>query len=324
MRMQLCIGVTPRDIRVTWPQLVELGLAQEDTPHERFSSDINNKDVAQDVFWRAWSSEADPPNYAGINWTYDDAREWWGSLSWDGSCAKVQNTHHEFSPQSLLQTLNLVDFTVANVYRAYFKWWSKPKMYRPPGFSDGHFSNGSFAAFSGADGHSRLVSRRWLEYGPWRLLRNEETDLTLVQYHDLEAPEHVALEQAYDGHQAMGIEDHGGFIQTRFPFGYALKPSHYDRASRTSIALVPHQEPVTHEQMLEAAALKLWQPHPEHPIDQVAFVFTEESNARKHLHDLWLRGLEVRVVDRRIDDAYDPGPHISPDWVKAVRDREGF
>jgi hypothetical protein len=320
--MQLRIGVTPRDIRVTFPQLVALGIAQEDGPVERSRATFNDVEVSAEVFWRKW--ETSTPHAAGIRWTYDDDRECWGKLSWDGDCAKVQNTSFDFTPAELLGTLKRVDFTVSNVYRAYFKWWTKPRMYRPPGMSDGHFSNGSFAAFSKQDGHARLVSRRWLTHGPWRLIRDESTDLTLVQYHDLEAEEGDALEQAYDGHQAMGIEDHGGFIQTDFPFGHALKPSFYDRASNTSIVLVPASQPVSHQQMLEAAALKLWQPHAEHPIAQVAFVFTDEANARKHLHDLWLRGLEVRVVDRRIDEAYDPGPPPVLDWVKRVQDREGF
>ena len=324
MRMQLRFGVSPRDVRVTFPQLVSLGIAQVDQTPEEIRPRVNYDRCSETDFWRSWESDEGPARNARIAWDYDDENGWWGSLSWNGETAKVQNTDYRFTPRSLLDMLNRVDFTHANVCEAYFRWWTKPKMYRPPGMSDGHFSNGSFAAFSREDGHARMVSRRWLDYGPWRLIRDEETDLTLVQYHDLEAPEDVALEQAYDGHQAMGIEDHGGFIQSHFPFGHALKPTHYDRTGRTSIVLVQRDAPVTHEQMLEAAALKLWQPHPEHPIDQVAFVFTNEDNARKHLHDLWLRGLEVRVVDRRIDDSYDPGPPTPPDWVKAVQDREGM
>jgi hypothetical protein len=61
-------------------------------------------------------------------------------------------------------------------------------------------------------------------------------------------------------------------------------------------------------------------------VRQVAFVFVEEANARRHLHDLWLRGLECRWMSPRGEvrlDHYDAPPPAPPDWVKAVQDREG-
>ena len=318
--MQLRISLTPRTPIVTRRQLSQLSIAQTGTATRSANITVNNQRVKEQLFWEAWPTEGH--SQISSIWPYDDGYAWWGSLSWDGDCAKVQNTNYDFTPDSLLDILNRVDFTVASVFSVVPGWWSKPKMYRPPGFSDGHFSNGSFAAFSRDDGHARLVSRRWLDHGPWRLLRDEDTDLTLVQYHDLQATEADALEQAYPGHEAMGIRPHGGFIQTDFVFG-KLKPGLYERETRTVVAVVPGQEQVTPRQMLEAAAMKLWQPL-EEPVDQVAFVFTDEGNARKHLHDLWLRGLEVRFVGTRLDDQFDPGPPATPDWVKAVQDREGF
>lgn len=321
MRMQLRLGLTPRDPILTLRQTPLLGVARSDHPIENTRIRLNDRTVSEARFWEAWQS-LPLPNHALMRWRYDEEMDWWGHLGWDGSSAKVQNTNYSYTPTTLLALLNRVDFTVANTAVAYPRWWYEPEVYHAPGMSDGHFANGSFGAFSKEDGHARLVSRRWLDHGPWRLLRDEETDLSLVQYHDLDAPEDVALEQAKLGHQTMGIAQHGGFIQKRYPFG-RLKPSRYDRAGRTSIVLVVGQQPVSYQNMLEAAALKLWQPHADHAIDQVAFVFTDEGNARKHLKDLWLRGLEVRFVDQRLDDAFEPGPPVVPDWVKSVQDREG-
>ena len=52
------------------------------------------------------------------------------------------------------------------------------------GFGNMHSSHGWACAFRGK-GHDRLVSRRWLDFGPWRVIRRPG-DLTLVQFHDLD------------------------------------------------------------------------------------------------------------------------------------------
>ena len=306
--------------------LVRLRIADMDGAIRSLVS-VDNRKASLADFWQAWQ-EVPPLRQALASCKHDEEGDRFSMLSWDpNSCAKVRNTDYPFTPASLRDLLAQLDFTVASVLLAYDYPWRHPKDYKRPGLSDGHFGAGSFAAFRGENGHRRLVSRRWLEHGPWRLIRDEPTDLTLVQYHDLEADDDAALEQVRPGHQTMGIRPHGGFIQTNFVWGQ-LEPNFYDRASRTSIVLVHHADAVRPRQMLEAAALKLWQPHEGTPIDQVAFVFTNEANGRKHLHDLWLRGLEVRVMgangEVRIDDQYDPGPPTVPDWVRAVQDREGF
>ncbi|NJO56483.1 MAG: hypothetical protein HC834_09315 [Rhodospirillales bacterium] len=170
------------------------------------------------------------------------------------------------------------------------------------------------------------MSRRWLEAGPWRLVRDAAADLTLLQFHDLEADEATALAQAQPGHRLAGGTDEGGFIWSDFTFE-VLKPAHYDRTHRTSVVLVQDRE-ITPREMLEAAAARRIQPFPGISIDQVAFVFFDEAQARRQLRDLWLRGLECRALtpggERRLDEDYVPEPVEVADWVKRVQDREGF
>jgi hypothetical protein len=71
-----------------------------------------------------------------------------------------------------------------------------------------------------------------------------------------------------------------------------------------------------------AAATRIHQIFAE-PVDQVAFVFTEEATARRQLPALWLYGLEVRAMtrdgERRIDVDYQPPPATLPAWVGASR-----
>lgn len=88
--------------------------------------------------------------------------------------------------------------------------------YRAPGFGDGHVSLGWAAAFKGA-GHDRLVSRRWLDGGPWKVIEGPE-DVSLVLFHDLDADAEQALKQARPAHEQMGIGDAGGFIQSGFAY----------------------------------------------------------------------------------------------------------
>jgi hypothetical protein len=196
-------------------------------------------------------------------------------------------------------------------------------------FGNGHNPLGWMCAFKG-EGHKALVSRRWLEFGPWRLIRGKD-DLSLVQFHDLAVDDETALEQARPGHQRMGNSAIGGFIPVAFTWDILRDPATgsikglYDDSSQTLIQVVAGRK-VDHFEMMEAAAVKARQPLAK-PVRQVAYVFIEEANARAHLHELWLYGLEVRGLingrEIRIDEDYAPVRHV-PDWVKRVQDREGF
>lgn len=199
-----------------------------------------------------------------------------------------------------------------------------------PGFSfgDGHNYLGWMCAFKG-DGHSALVSRRWLEFGPWRLIRGKN-DLSFVQFHDLAVDDETALEQARLGHERMGISASGGFISPVLRFTRLIDQNTksakglYSASDETLIQVIAGRN-VEPAEMVEAAAIKVRQPLAK-PVRQVAYVFIDEANARAHLHELWLHGLEVRAIvngsERRIDEDYQPKPQV-PDWVKELQQREG-
>ena len=94
------------------------------------------------------------------------------------------------------------------------------------------------------------------------------------------------------------------------------------------MVVVPPGGTVSKRLMCEAAAIKANQPYPDTVVDQVAFVFLREEDARAELHELWLRGLEVRAItatgERRLDADYQAEPPPPPDWVKREQDRDGL
>lgn len=204
-------------------------------------------------------------------------------------------------------------------------WGRSGASYEGPsiGFSDGHWNHGWMCAFKGK-GHDRLVSRRWLDYGPWRLIRDETHDLSIVQFHDLNADDETALAQAKPGHERMGISETGGFIQTDFVWEHQSGAS-YDPVNQTLLYVV-YGRTVSQEEMLEAAAVKLWQPLAK-PVKQVAYVFMDEKAARAHLHEAWLHNVEVRTfingAEVILTETYDPPAPKVPDWVKRLQDQEG-
>jgi len=315
----LKLSLTPRHGETIFRDLLSLGIAQagpdgrtREPPNTFTSNPIGQRNA----------------------WIHRDIPDYWGGfVSWNGrECAKVANTRYPFTVRSVLDVLRTLDFTIAATHSAVDGWWRDAHPYPRPwrAFGRGHFGHGWMCAFSGEDGHARLVSRRWLDHGPWRVVRDEEHDLTLVVFHDLDTDEGTAIAQAHPGHVRMGICDGGGFIQRRFPWDRDFKATGYDPHTRTLDVFVAGRE-VEPFEMLQAAAIKLYQPYTDRPVDRVVYTFLYEADARRHLHDLWLRGLEVRYTAagpgerfRRIDDAYEPPPHELPDWVHRVRDREGF
>lgn len=198
------------------------------------------------------------------------------------------------------------------------------------GFGDMHHPTGWMCSFK-KNGHNRLVSRRWLDFGPWRVIRNKN-DLTIVQFHELETDDRTALEQARPGHQLLTR----GFLESDPEWEHLFEPPQskganatikglYDSSTRTLMQIVTGRD-VSQEEMREACAIRLWKPLAE-PVERVAYKFIREEDARRHLHELWLREIEVYAfidgVERRIDLDYSPPKPIAPDWVKRVQDREG-
>jgi hypothetical protein len=225
---------------------------------------------------------------------------------------------------ALVSEMTFRDCTLGPLYE---EWAPRRALdYRGPGFGDLHWPLGWGCAFQGA-GHDRLASRRWLQAGPWRVLRGPN-DTTLVQLHDTEADAATALEQAEPGHRRMGITAEGGYLEDRTELEHAevFERGLYD-ASEKRLRVVVHGRPVPASELLEAAELRaLRRVDPARPIEHVAYVFMTEGEARAHLDELWLRELECWAViageERRLDLDYTPPPLVVPEWVRRVEERE--
>jgi hypothetical protein len=190
------------------------------------------------------------------------------------------------------------------------------------GLSQGHRKQGFGVLFRGK-GHDRLVSRRWLEHGPW-LVRRIENDTTWIQFHDATADAETAWAQAARAHERMGISDVGGYLQHDYVFESTIRGL-YKAADRT-LTVVRSVEPLTQVEMLDLCAYRAqMRTDANQPIDRVRVLFMEERDARRYLHELWLRELECWYVDAqgrevRADDSYQP-ERIVPEWVERVEDR---
>jgi len=227
--------------------------------------------------------------------------------------------------------LEPVPFTVATFGSVFPDEWRDIE-HDTFGFANSHTRLGWGCAFKGA-GHDRLVSRRWLDFGPWRVMRCPG-DMTVVQFHDLALTDPAAaLAKALPGHERMGISESGGFIQGPSAAGRGIKyvvadklpEGLYDARTRTLEVVVPPGRTISQGEMQDACAYRLNKRHDKaKPIERIAYVFIDEENARAHLHELWLRELEVWTVDggdkRRLDLDYNPKP-APPDWVRSLQGR---
>jgi hypothetical protein len=179
--------------------------------------------------------------------------------------------------------------------------WEREFGYRAPGFDEGHTPHGWACAFRG-DGHDRLVSRRWLEHGPWERIRAPQ-DTSFVQFHDPEATPGAALEAARCGHARMGITDAGGYLQAQPAFATDLAGL-YDRATET-MKLVVDGRDVSQREMLDACQLRRLRR--DERVTTVAYIFVEPERAEAHLAELWLRELQCWTIvdgeERRLDDS---------------------
>ena len=198
--------------------------------------------------------------------------------------------------------LEAAPFTVASFETLYPGW-----KYRPPSFGRNHVPHGWGCAFKGT-GHDHLVSRRWLEYGPWTLIKGA-ADLSLVLFHALDANAKEALAQAKPGHKAMGIDDDGGFLQEPYVFETTLSGQY--EPERQVLRIVVLGRDLRPVELLDAcAARRQGALTPNQPLRQVAYVFPKPAEAQRHLHALWLRELEcwtiVDGVEQRLDTNYRP------------------
>lgn len=216
-------------------------------------------------------------------------------------------------------------FEICSLGSVFFDEWIEAD-YKRWAFGSAHFDHGWGCAFRGA-GHDRLVSRRWLDVGPWRVIRRPD-DTTFIQFHDLAITDPAeAYAQAAPGHQRMGIDPLGGYIGGIDLDVIAGVQGVYQPETRTLDIVVPPGAEVTQQDMRVACGLRLHhrltQPATDR-IDQIAYVFVDQADARAHLHELWLRELACWYLDatgkHRLDLDYHPMPS-PPAWVTALEAR---
>jgi hypothetical protein len=232
--------------------------------------------------------------------------------------------------EQALAIVQPLPFDICSLGTVYEQEWLAAK-YPRWGFGRSHIDHGWGCAFRGA-GHDRLVSRRWLDFGPWRVIRRDK-DTTFIQFHDLDITDPAeAYEQAKVGHQRMGIAPDGGYIAWHYEnllTGAAKFPGLFTPINATKEIVVAPGIEVTQGQMICQTALRLHhnltQPK-SNRIRHVAYVFMDRADAEAHLHQLWLRELQCWYVDgsgkHRLDAGYKPTPN-PPDWVKRLNARDG-
>lgn len=225
-------------------------------------------------------------------------------------------------PADVLSLLAPFSFELASFRAPHLSDWMD-KNYEHYGFGRAHFSHGWACAFKGT-GHGRLVSRRWLDFGPWRVLRGPD-DTTLVQFHELGIDSETAFAQANPGHKRMGIDDSGGFLQQHYVYEHEFEGV-YEK-NRGVLKIVIHGREVSQCEMLDACALRYYRADAlDPPLKNIGFVFMVPEVAYAHLHELWLRELEcwtfIDGKETRIDLDYNPTPE-KPAWVKRLEAGSG-
>jgi hypothetical protein len=213
-------------------------------------------------------------------------------------------------------------WTVATFVSVHNSWFGEEIDYAGPGFAYLHGPLGWGCAFKG-EGHKRLVSRRFLDYGPWHVIRDEANDITLIQFHDLNADPLTALEQAKPGHELMGNPFEGGFIQRDYQITDDEFSGLYSPDEKM-LRIIIHSRPINRRELLDVCAIRLWQLLGEdQPVERIGYVFViSQEQARQNLHDLWLREIECYVIidgiEVRLDEDYTPPPPQKPEWVQRL------
>lgn len=211
--------------------------------------------------------------------------------------------------------LQALPFTVATLATLHLDWYEASGYYAAPTFGCLHLPLGFGCAFKGT-GHDHLPTRRWLEQGPWRL-RSASGDVSIVQFHDFRADSKTALAQARIGHERMAGDREGGFIRPTHRYDHRIEGLYLPGERKLKVVVLGRE--VTPSEMRDAVALVRYQAlGPDRPLNSLAYVFLEEEAGRRHLHELWLRGLEcwalVRGREQRFDTDYRPA-NTSPAWV---------
>jgi hypothetical protein len=217
-------------------------------------------------------------------------------------------------PKAILDLVAPLPFEVA-VMPPVHNWQDD---YFAPAIGADHALLGWGMMFKGAGHDNAVVSRRWLDHGPSRLLRGAN-DTTFVQFHQLDVEERVSMEQARAGHEWMVA----GFIRPKHRYKHDIAGL-YTEDDRL-LRIVVNDRTVSDVELLDAcAARRDRRADPDQPIKNVAYVFADQKAAKERLDALWLRELECRAIVKgkeiRLDDSHSVEPK-RPRWVAALEGR---
>lgn len=305
MNTELNIGISGKDNRKLFTELYLLFFANEE-PNILKADNINIKHDLGNI------SNSFPEYNSNLFLKWNNI----GTLSIiRNNIVLMSLNSFDIEPNNVLSLLEKLPFEIASFETLYYEWYNPDNPYEAPSFGNGHVPHGWACAFKG-EGFKRLVSRRWLDFGPWKQ-HFGKNDTQLIQFHQLGESNETALMQAKKGHQLMGISSDGGFIQNDYVYHYDNKGL-YD-AKEKKIKIIVHGINISNRQLLDASAGKYYKIFgPEMPVDNVAYIFMDELLAEKHLHTIWLHGLECRTIRQgkeiTLTDEYNPLPE-KPDWV---------
>jgi hypothetical protein len=232
----------------------------------------------------------------------------------------------EFKTLSFKNVVESWDWEIISITNdKLFFYWEEKFNYDTPSFGDLHHNFTTGCAFKG-NGHNRIPSRRFLEYGPWRTIRDEARDITFIQFHDLDVDEDTALKQAKIGHALLERNITGG-LNGSIPIEELQNVHNIYEPQERSLMFVINDEKPNQRWYLEACAIKAYQTlDADKPVDRIKFMFPlEPEQSQPYLHDLWLYGLECwgmpGGVPTRLDDTYTPPPPAKPDWVQKLEEK---
>ncbi|MEO7093722.1 MAG: hypothetical protein ABI175_10760, partial [Polyangiales bacterium] len=334
-RVDLCVSFWQPDVAGTFRAIRNLGILggqgeDELGPPDRLIVDGVSRDLTPDWLERAVH---DTIKSATAVWDEGGHR----SLSYFKNNA-VKMTINDFAldVDDVLAMLARIPFRVATFATIHPSWKPPGGSERPPPpllsetmdeaaasvpmvrksfrFGEDQENLGWAVAFKG-DGHKRIVSRRFLEHGPWKMIGGDE-DVSLVLFHDLWSDATAAKAQAEVGHARLAE----GAVTAPLEMTHELR-GFYAEADKRLRVLVEEPGLLDPRRLLEArqAARVGHEIEPGKPIESVAFVFTSEEQARANLHELWVRELECRTsidkIEKRVDTDYKPAD-ARPDWAR--------
>jgi hypothetical protein len=193
--------------------------------------------------------------------------------------------------------------------------------------ADFRHADHGWACFFRGRGHEQVLSRRYLHHGPWRTVYLPEEDLTMVQFHDLDADVHTAIEQARVGHLIMGYSPIGGiFFHRGDAHPHQQITGNYDRRTKTFFYMMIGDRRISPKLTADLGWLRLHNRDGRgeigKPVENVRLVYWDEDKAREDLDVAWRSGFEVAALIKgeevRLDEGYET-PFEHPDWVKLLR-----